>query len=475
MHGKYLVEKVKNRQVSKTFNKPFDYWLKKNKYYHHRILKFFKFIIAPESRVLQISCKNGYILDHIKPSFGVGIDNDKETIECAKKRYKHLHFFCCSLNNLRITETFDYIILTSFTMETDDIQKLFEQLHRFCNSETRIIIETYSYLWEPALWIMQKLGLKRPTKLKNWISVYDLENFLHLANFEKITTGTRMLLPLYIPLISTFFNSFLAHLPLIRKLCLHDWIIARPIASNNIRNNYSVSVIIPCKNERGNIESAILRCPTMGIDTEIVFVEGGSNDGTLEQIKWVTKQYPEKNISFFAQSGTGKGNAMREGFAKAKGDIVMILDADLTTPPEELPKFFDALINNKGELINGSRLIYGMESNAMRHINIFVNFCFGIILSWLLGQKIKDTLCGTKVLFKKNYDKIEKNRAFFGNFDPFGDFDLLFGSAKINLKIIDMPVHYKKRTYGTTKIQFFKSGCILLHMCYIALKKFKLR
>jgi len=466
---------VQKVEKSKHKSKPFDYWLKKNQYYHHRLKKFFTFAIPKNSKVLQVGCKNGYLLDSVNPSFGVGIDQDKQAITEAKLRYPKYKFYSCPLNLLDLNNTFDYIILTSVTMETNDIQNLFEQLKKFCNPKTRIIVDTYCYFWEPILWATQKLGLKRPTNLKNWISRADLKNFLYLAGFDTITQGNRMLIPLYIPIISTIFNSFLAQIPLIRRLCLHEWIIAKPMADIKDKNNYSVSVIVPCKNEKGNIESAVIKCPKMGEFTEIIFVEGGSNDGTLQEIKRVTEKYKEKNISYHIQKGKGKGDAVRLGFSKAKGDILMILDSDLTTPPEELPKFFDALLAGKGDFINGSRLIYGMENNAMRFLAILANFFFGVLLTWIIGQKIKDSLCGTKVLFKSDYDKIAKNRAFFGNHDPFGDFDLIFGAAKQNLKIVDMPVHYKNRKYGTTQINRFIHVWFLLFMSCIAWKKFKIR
>jgi len=319
------------------------------------------------------------------------------------------------------------------------------------------------------------LGIKRPTKLKNWVSKHDMKNFLYLSDFETVTQGYRMLMPLYIPLVSYFFNAILAQIPLIQRLCLHEWIIARPIAKPANKENFSVSVVVPCKNEKGNIEEAVRRCPDMGKFTEIIFIEGGSKDGTFEEIKRVTKTYQNKNISYFKQDGKGKGDAVRKGFSHAKGDVLIILDADLTTPPEELPKFFEALVHGKGEFINGSRLVYGMESNAMRPLAILANFCFGLLLRWIIGQKIKDTLCGTKVLLASNYKKIEENRKIFGCFDPFGDFDLLFGAAKLNLKIVDMPVHYKDRTYGTTQINRFKHFWFLLLMSVIAWKSFKLK
>jgi len=333
-------------------SKPFDYWLKKNKYYHHRLIKFFKFAVPQDSSVLVINCKNGYLLDSLNPSFGVGIDQDKQEIEIAKSRYPQYKFYSGNIdtinNTIDLDKKFDYIILPSATMETDDIQELFTKLHKFCNKETRVIIDIYSYFWEPILKITQKLGMKRPTRLKNWVSKHDIKNFLYLSGFESVTQGYRMLMPLYIPLISTFFNSILAQIPIIQRLCLHEWIIARPIPKPNNPKNFSTSVIVPCKNEMGNIETAVLQCPQMGKFTEIIFVEGGSKDGTFDEIKRVAEKYKDKNISYYKQEKKGKGDAVRKGFEKAKGDVLMILDADLTTPPQELPKFFDALVQGKG-------------------------------------------------------------------------------------------------------------------------------
>lgn len=478
-----MQEKITNKNLENKKNKTknFDYWLKKNWYYHKKLINFFKFSVPENSKILVINCKNGYLLENLKPSFGVGIDTDAQSIEIAKERYPQYKFYSCPIEQIELDEKnaqFDYIILPSVTMETDDIQELFNKIDRFCDENTRIIIDTYSYLWEPFLKLSQKLGMRRPTNLKNWISRGDMQNFLYLSGFETVTQGFRILIPFYIPIISTLFNSWIAQIPLIQRLCLHEWIIARKtpkVCSNQAQ--YSVSVIVPCKNERGNIEKAVIECPNMGKFTEIIFVEGGSKDGTWEEIERVSKIYDssKRPIKYFKQTGKGKGDAVRKGFENASGDIFMILDADLTTDPNELPKFFEAIINGKGEFINGSRLVYGMESNAMRPLAILANFCFGLLLRWIIGQKIKDSLCGTKVLFRNNYQKIAENRAIFGNHDPFGDFDLLFGAAKLNLKIVDMPIHYKDRKYGQTQINRFKHFWFLLFMSFIAWKNFKFK
>lgn len=458
---------------------PFSYWLRKNRYYHACIKKFYRFVVSPEASVLHVNCKNGYLLDAMQPLVGVGVDTNELFITEARQQYKEFQFYTGSVDAITVSHKFDYVVLSLVTMEVDDVQALFQQLHRFVHPGTRVIVETYSYLWEPVLWLTQKLGLRRPTRFKNWLSRYDVDNFLYLAGFEAVTTGSYVLFPLWIPFFSWFCNVLLAPLPLIRTLCLQQWLIARPKPPVRRLEDSTVSVIVACCNERGNIERVVRECPMMGRGTEIIFVEGNSTDGTLDEIKRVAEQYKEShNISWYVQDGIGKGDAVRKGFAYAKGDVLMILDADLTMPAPELSKFFKALVSGKGELINGSRLVYGMESEAMRFLNLITNFCFGLSFSWTLGQRIKDTLCGTKVMWKKDYECLARQRVAFGLHDPFGDFDLIFGAAKLNLKIVDMPIRYKNRTYGTTKIGNkgrFRHGVMLLWMNLIAMRKFKFR
>ncbi len=454
-------------------HKSFDYWFRKNRYYHEQILKIYKFITSTDSKVLHIGCQNGTILQKLNPSLGIGLDFNEQEIILARQRYPEYKFFLDKLD-LDDNTKFDYIIISPIIMEVDDIQVLLESLKSYCHDRTRVILDWYSALWEPVLWLSQILGQRRPTNLKNWLSRSDMQNLLMLAGFETITTSRHILMPKNIPAISWILNNIFAHLPIINRLCLSYFLVARPKFINN-QEDLSVSIIIPCRNEKGNVEPAAKRCPTLGKFTEIIFIEGHSKDGTLQEIERVAALYPEKNIRFSVQDGVGKGSAVRKGFDLAKGDILIIQDGDLTAPPEELPKFYNCLIRSDGEFINGSRLVYGMESEAMRFLNLIANYFFGLLFSWTFGQKIKDTLCGTKVLCKKDYERIVKNRKYFGDFDPFGDFDLLFGAAKLNLKIVDMPIRYKNRTYGSTQIRRFYHGFLLLKMSLLAIKKLKIR
>jgi glycosyltransferase involved in cell wall biosynthesis len=322
--------------------------------------------------------------------------------------------------------------------------------------------------------LAEMLDLKTPQKRLNWLNSEDLSSLLYLEGYDKVKIGRRMLLPKYIPLISNMINRYFAQLPLINKFCLINFIIARVNPDLFERKEKTVSVVIPARNEKGNIENAVTRMPKLGQHTEIIFVEGHSDDGTLNEIKRVCEKYhTEYDLKFFVQDGRGKGDAVRKGFARASGDILMILDADLTVPPEDLIKFYEAIASGKGEYINGTRLVYPMEKEAMRTLNMIGNKFFSIMFSWLLGQTIKDTLCGTKVISRENYDKLRLNRSYFGEFDPFGDFDLIFGSAKLNLKIIEIPIKYRAREYGETNISRFRHGWLLLKMMFFAFNKIK--
>ncbi len=367
---------------------------------------------------------------------------------------------------------FDYILLPHTLSRTLDVQSDLSAIKAKTGSDTKIIIVTYNFLWKPVLDFVSLIGLaRRQTSEPNWLSARDIENFLYLAEYELIMVTRRFLMPIPIPLVSSFINRFVSPLPLISRLSLNTIYFAKP---KKTRHDYSVSIIIPARNEAGNMKNIFKKIPTVGTQTEVIFVEGGSTDDTYLTIENEIQKNKTKITShLFKQKGVGKGDAVRLGFSKAKNDVLMILDADLTVPPKDLRKFYDAIASGKGDFINGSRLVYSMESKAMQTLNYFANYLFGHIFTFLIGQNIKDTLCGTKVLLKKDYRKIVTERKYFGDFDPFGDFDLLFGAARLNLKIIDLPVRYRERVYGTTNINRFRHGFLLLKMAMFATIKLK--
>lgn len=450
--------------------------IKQNWYYHQNLIDFYKFNVPAGSNVLEIGNGSPHILANLKTKKGIFVDLFSKLERKIQKNYPRLKFVKIDLEKTdfkKISKNkFEYVIFPDSLGQSDDIQKIFSKLKNVLLSDSRLIISYHSSLWLPLLDIAEKLKLKRRPHRKNWINTDDISNLLKLENYEIIKNGKKFLFPFYVPFFSKLINKYLANFPFFNSLCLTNYIIARPLNLSG-KNNLSVSIIVPARNEKGNIENIVKELPFMGKHREIIFIEGHSTDNTFGEIKRVAKKYRQLDIKYAKQSGTGKGNAVRKGFAMAKGEILIIFDADLTVPAKDVLKFYNALASNKGEFINGSRLVYPMEKEAMRILNILGNKFFSIMFSWMLNQKIKDTLCGTKAISRKNYQKLVANRHYFGNFDPFGDFDLIFGANKINLKFIEIPIKYKARKYGETNISRFKHGLLLLKMTLFAMNKIK--
>lgn len=471
-----------------------DIWRERNSYYHEELQRLIKFLVPKGCSVLEIGSSTGELLNKLEPSIGVGIDLSSRMVELAIKKYPHLKFLVHDAEDMQLKEKFDYIVISGSICVFNDVWKVFRNLKYVTKDESRIIITYYNGIWEPLLKIAEKIKLRMPRQYQNWLGLSQISNLLYLNGFEVVKKGKKLLLPIRIPVFSWIFNKIFANMPLFWRFCLIEYVVAKNVTGQK-NTELTCSVIVPCRNEMGNIEPLLARLPLMGVHTEVIFVDGYSTDGTVEKIGEMIVKYKDKlDIKLIHQIPRedefkikdnivktnkmlklGKADAVRKGFDAATGDILMILDADCTVPPEDMSKFYLAIAESRGEFINGSRLVYPLEKQAMRLFNLYANEIFGYIFSWLLGQCIKDTLCGTKALAKKSYLKIKENRNYFGDFDPFGDFELLFGAAKQNLKIVELPVRYCARTYGDIKIQRFKHGLLLLRMCFIALVRFKLK
>jgi len=446
-----------------------DSWRGAGSWYHRRLQEMYAYLVPPGQNVVEIGSGTGDLLAALKPSHGVGVDFSPEMVKRSREKHPDLEIIQADVHNLPpIRETFDFIIFSDAVNDLWDVQRVFEQIHPLCTPRTRIILNAYSRLWEIPLLITAKLNLATPILNQNWLTTTDLTNMFNLAGFETIRSWHEILWPL--PL-GGFANKFLVRFWPFRELALSNFIIARPQASP--AEKPSVSVIVPARNEAGNIKAIFERLPRMGSKTELIFVEGHSKDDTYAAIEREISAHPGASGLLLKQEGIGKADAVRSGFEHATGEVLMILDADLTVPPEDLPRFYDVLVSGKGEFVNGVRLVYPMEDQAMRGLNFLGNKFFSLAFSWLLGQSIKDTLCGTKVLWKEDYEKIASNRTYFGDFDPFGDYDLIFGAAKLNLKIVDLPIRYRERVYGSTNIDRWRHGLLLIKMVVFAARRIK--
>jgi SAM-dependent methyltransferase len=461
-------------------------WVEKNRYYADEVARLVRSLVPPGSRVLEVGVGLGDLLaalghdgghPHAPGRDGVGLDISPRTIELARARHPSLDLRVADVERDALPEgPFDVVVLSDAVGLLEDIERALTRLRPLLTPEGRIIVTYYNFLWEPVLKLAERVGKKTPWPDQNWLSMKDIENLLHLSGYEVVRRGTDILLPAYVPLVSTAMNRVAAQLPLLRESALVSYFVARPVPEHAVSPLPAVSVVCPCRNELGNIREAVARTPVMGPKTELIFVDGNSTDGTVEEIEAVLAEYegPLELRLVRQGDGKGKGDAVRKGFAAARYEVLMILDSDLTVPPEDLPKFYKALVTGKGEVINGVRLVYPMEGEAMRFLNLLGNKFFSACLSWLLEQPIKDSLCGTKVLTRRSWERISDNRAFFGDFDPFGDFDLLFGAARLCMKIVDLPVRYRARTYGDTKISRFAHGWLLLKMTAFGFRKLRM-
>lgn len=448
-------------------------WRRRNAYYYKDILRLIRYAVPRDSDVLQIGVNDGWLLHELNPKKAVFLALSPAIAHRGKELYPDIEFFEDGLEGeLTLAGKFDYIILVNLLGLLPDIQAYLSRLHKVCGPSTRLVLTYYNYLWEPVVKLAEFLRIKQKQPVQNWLTEADIQNLLKLSGFEVVRSGRRQLLPKYIPVLSFLLNEFFAKLPLFNRLCFWNYVIVRPRPISTGFADYQVSVIVPARNEKGNIASIVERVPQMGAGTELVFVEGGSTDGTWEEIQKAVSS-PSNHLRKIAlrQSGRGKGDAVRLGFEKAGGDILMVLDADLTVDPAELPRFYEVLAKGQAEYAQGTRLVYPMEKGAMRFLNLLGNKFFSALFSWLLKQRIRDTLCGTKVLFAKDYRRLSVARDYFGNFDPFGDFDLIFGASKLGLNFAEIPVHYLPRQYGETNISRFRHGWLLLKMCIFAFLK----
>lgn len=456
-------------------------WLARRKYYYQRKIRVLRHLLPLPGRVLEIGCGLGQNLAALAPQYGLGIDLCPELIEEARKRYPasqypNLEFRTMSaLQCAALNEKFDSILLVNSITEIPDLLGLFKEILELCTPSTRAVQITYNYFLAPLVKLAAALGLAPKHPAQNWLTRFDLDNVVKLAGFEVVREGYDLILPFGVPFLADLINRFGPIIPGIKYASMFYFTVMRPIVPRGSMDDLSVSVCVPCKNEEGNIPGLVERIPEMGRGTEIIFVDDQSTDGTARAVETHAAAHPEKRIRLVKGPGMGKGAACRAGFACAENDILMILDADMTVMPEDLPRFMEVLVSGKGEFINGSRLVYPLEGDAMRFANIIGNKLFAIMFSFLLSQRLKDTLCGTKAIWRKDYGKILESRKHFGEVDKWGDYDWIFGAARHNLQIVELPVHYRMRVKGETKMtKRFRNALVMLRMCNVAFWKVKL-
>jgi len=430
--------------------------------------------IPPEASVLDASCGTGELLASLPNRERVGVAWLPDLAGEASRRYPGIAFAAGGMEALEPGRRFDAVICNRLCHSVVDVRALLASLRERTRERGRIYLVAYNYLWELPAVVAEATGFKLPAPTSNWLSHSDFQNLFEIAGLEAVRFEDRLILPADVPGLGPLLNRYLGKLPGWQRLSMYRIYALRRRETSPEPRRVSVSVIVPARNESGNVAAAIARTPVLGSRTELIFVEGGSVDGTWDTIQAAVKDYRGPlQLSAYQQQGKGKGDAVRLGFAKATGDILMILDADLTVPPEELPVFYEVLARGLGDFAQGTRLVYPMDPKAMRFFNKLGNIAFSQLFTYLLQQPIKDTLCGTKVLWRSDYERIAAGRHLLGDFDPFGDFDLIFGAARLNLKIVEVPVRYHERVYGDTNISRWKHGWLLLKMSGVAARKLR--
>jgi SAM-dependent methyltransferase len=451
------------------------------RYFYGYLTKVLRSRIPPGQRILDIGCGSGHLLAALQPAAGVGIDLSARAVAAARERYggDSLRFFEGDATRPSVLAQaggpFDVILMVNVVTHLDDVQAAFESLLPLCHRRTRIFIYSYSRLWQPVLRLAELLRLKYRQPPEAWLPPEEVRTMLSLADLEVVRRDSLVVFPAHVPLVADLLNRYVGRLPLLAGLSLMYGLIARPAPARFAipARPPSTSVVIPCRNEAGHIKSLVERLPDLGPGSEYLFVEGNSKDDTEQAIRDAIAANPGRPLRLLKQTGHGKGDAVRLGFDQAKGEVLLILDSDMGVSPEDVPKFVQALARGKGDMINGSRMVYPIEGRAMRFLNLVANKVFAVLFSWILEQQVRDTLCGTKALYRDDYLRIAANRAYFGDFDPFGDFDLLFGAARLNFKIVDVAVRYHERQYGETNISRFRHGWLLARMSLFAARKLK--
>lgn len=429
----------------------------RNAYFHGTQRALFRTYVPSGLAVLELGCTTGDLLATLQPGRGVGVDLARRMVEKACHKYPNLEFVEADATFFDTPERFDCIVVNNLLEYIDDIQSLLLNCNRLLKPRGRLLISTLNPLWSPLLRIGERRRLCTPDTRRNFVTGQDAVNLLGLNGFEVVKLTRRTLLPKKIPVVTSLVNLVAAQTPLVRRLCMTEFLVARPAA--RAARDYSVSVVVPCYNEAGNIEECVRRVPAMGTHTEVLVVDDGSMDGTAAMVK--PELNPAVQVRCLAyQPNRGKLNAVRTGFDAARGEILVILDADMTVPPEDLPHFYRPLREGLADFINGTRLIYPMATGSMKLQNFIGNKLFGVLVSWLAGIRLSDTLCGTKAFFREDY------RHFQMGHDPWGDFDFLFGAAQRTCKILEVPIHYQERRAGQSKMKALRHTWALLKACW---------
>ncbi len=435
-----------------------DFWRDKNRYYHDSLAEFVRGVGPPDGNVLEVGAGTGDLLASVPAAHAVGLNLSKRLNELASAKHPLLDLRTFEIDHISLPDGFtaDHVVMVNMLDHVHDIWELVESLQPHLGEHSLLLLTTTNPLWAPVMRLGGRLGWRVPDSPRNYLTSRDIASVLALQGIDVVESGFLLPAPKRVPVVADLLNLIVPDVPVLRYASSVQYLAARVRC---VRRPLSVSVVIPCHNEEGNIAECIARTPDFGRSTEVVVVDDGSRDETRAVVRSVMQRDPRVRLVAY-DTNHGKANAVRAGFDAATGDVLMILDADMTVAPEDLPKFLKPLQDGTADFVNGTRLVYPMAGQAMPLANFLGNKAFCFLTSWALRQRVSDTLCGTKALFRADYEKLP----IVGK-DRWGDFDLLFGAARSRLRILEIPVHYGDRKSGDSKMNVRRDGWLFLKAC----------
>ena len=421
--------------------------------------------------------KNIFIFCAGNSVLGKNIDSKKIFIKEIDEKYEikyktNIHYI--NENTKDVISECDTILISDIEHQSNPTSSLLS-LSKIIRDDTKIIIISRNLVWMIFIKLLKSLFSFSPKK-NNFLPYSYLDNLFSICNLEVIRNEKIITLPIYIPFFTNLINRIF-RLPLLNIFCLSNITILKK-KDQNFSNNKDlrVSFIIPCKNEENNIKTFENEIKNSNQSNEYLFGDDNSMDKTIDEIDKLSKKLNNNKILKYNGPGVCKSENVYKGIELSSGDIIVVYDADLTVDFKDVEFSIDILKNTNADFINCTRMIYPQKDGAMKFSNFIGNSIFANLFSLLFRKKITDTLCGTKIFFKKDWVKIKKNITGLGVKDLWGDFDLLIGAYKNNLKITEVPVTYHERKEDNTKMtSVFLNGIRMLSIVLVAFYKLRLK
>tara|TARA_B110000977_G_scaffold125183_1_gene160299 strand:+ start:1495 stop:2904 length:1410 start_codon:yes stop_codon:yes gene_type:complete len=452
---------LKNKESRENF-------LKKKNFLFDEISKALNYLINDSNYVKFFCCGNSSIVNKVN-SKNIYINEINNTFinSLTKSEIKKEDEINKNLN-------FDHIVIADIEHQKFITKNLID-LNEKIDNECRVIVLSKSIFWSTLINFYKKIKNIGPDK-NNFLPYSNLRKIFLNTNFEIVKNEKIIFFPFQFSLLTKFINQIF-RFPVLNFFCMINLTVLKKVQKKNYQaEGKKISFIIPCKNEGGNIKFFYEKIINSTINAEFLFGNDNSSDNTLDEIKKLQQAIPNKEIKIYDGPGVCKSENVYKGINLASGEIILIYDADLTVSFDDLVNSINLLLKTDADFINCTRMIMPQQKNAMKFLNFYGNLFFAFLFSILFKQKITDTLCGTKIFFKKDWEQIKKYNNTWGAKDLWGDFDLLLGAYKNNLKIVENPISYTDRKEDETKMTgIIKNSIRMLIITFVAYYKLRIR